>query len=183
MKRRAFAVFVIGAAVAATALIAQTPPPPTPTPLPKPAPFPGAQTPVPSARPASPAPASTGAVQDAGATDPRLAGVPMYPGALFLESFDVGSGQRVWVFGTNDLYADVVAFFKAQLKKSGEEVSRKTPAIQQFDLGSFDSGTMAQRPGILVKDFTWPDQAGYVHVVGTTEQRYKTLIQIIPVTK
>lgn len=114
--------------------------------------------------------------------DPRLAGVPIYPGASFLESFDLGNGQWVFTFGTNDVYAGVVAFYKEQVGKS-TEVSRNTPSIQQFDLGAFDSGRMAQRPSVLVKDFTWPDPAGYLHVSGATETRYKTLIQIIPTAK
>ncbi len=42
---------------------------------------------------------------------------------------------------------------------------------------------MAQRPSIVVKDFTWPDPAGYLHVSGTKATRYKTLIQVIPATK
>jgi len=85
------------------------------------------------------------------------------------------------VFGTNDLFAAAVAFYKDQIGKSTEVA--KTPAIQQFDLGSFDSGRMTQRPSVIVKDFTWPDAAGYLHVSGTMETRYKTLIQIIPATK
>jgi hypothetical protein len=171
---------VVAAVLAATALKAQAPPPPpTQTTTPKPTP---AATPTSTSKP-TPTPAATSATaaQTVGAADPRLAGVPMYPGATFLQSMDLGNGQSLFVFGTNDLYASAVAFYKGQLGKS-TEVS-KTPAIQQFDLGSFDSGRMTQRPSVLVKDYMWPDPAGYLHVSGTTEARYKTLIQIIPATK
>ena len=105
----------------------------------------------------------------------------MYPGASFLESMALDKGQWLFVFGTNDMYGSVVAFYKAQLGKS-TEVS-KTPAIQQYDLAGFDSGRMSQRPSVIVKDFTWPDAAGYLHVSGTTQTRYKTLIQVIPAAK
>jgi hypothetical protein len=150
---------------------AQAPPPPTQTSTPKPTPTP-AQTPAP--RPT--AQASAGPV-DGASVDPRLAGVPIYAGAAFLQSFDLDKTQTVFVFGTNDSYANVVGFYKNKYR--AQEVS-KTPAIQQFDLGSFDSGTMTQRPSVVVKDFTWPDAAGYLHVSGTKQTRYVTIIQIIP---
>jgi hypothetical protein len=170
----------VGTAVvvlASTSLMAQAPPPPPPTQTVTPKATPTA-TPAPTAKPT---PTATPAPANSGAADPRLAGVPMYPGAAFLQSMDLGNGQWLFVFGTNDLYASAVAFYKGQLGKS-TEVSR-TPAIQQFDLGSFDSGRMTQRPSVLVKDYTWPDPAGYLHVTGAAEIRYKTLIQIIPATK
>lgn len=173
LTRRALAVAAAALSVApvVSAQAQAPPPPPVQTPAPKPAP--------PQASPTTPAPA-TG--QHAGAVDPRLAGVPVYQGASFLQSMDLGSGQWLFVFGTNDPYASVVAFYKAQVGKS-TEVSRSAPAIQQFDLGPFDSGKMTQRPSVVVKDFTWPDPAGYLHVSGTQAVRYKTLIQIIPSAK
>jgi hypothetical protein len=148
----------------------QAPPPPVQAPPPKPTP--------------SPAPApQAGQTGQPAPVDARLTGVPIYPSADFLESFDIGDGQSVFVFGTNDLYDDVVAYYKSQLGKSSE-VSKREPAIQQFDLGSTGSGSITkQRPSVLVKDFTWPDPAGYLHVSGAVSTRYKTLIQIIPPTK
>ncbi len=164
---------------------AQTTPPPAQTPVPRPTPFPGA-TPPPSSsapQPAKPADAAarpTVTVSgDLGQVDPKLAGIAAYPGAEMLDTYDAGKNQRLFVFGTNDTYDAVVTFYKTQLKKSGEEVSR-TPRIQQIDLANFDANSMAQRPSVIVKDYTWPDTAGYLHVVGTTEKRFKTLIQIIP---
>ena len=155
---------------------AQTPPPkPTPIPLPRGA----AQTPAPAPDPAKPAAAGP---LDLGTIDPRLAGVSGYPGAEFLASYDAGSNQKLFVFGTNETYEAVLAFYKTQFKKSGDEVSRQ-PRIQQFDLGAFTSNTMSQRPSVIVKDYTQPDPAGYLHVSGTSQRRFKTLIQIIPVTR
>jgi hypothetical protein len=181
-----------------SALAAQTTPPPTQTPVPRPTPFPGsapppATTPKPTTT-ATPTPTPTptqtpvaGAPQcaTAGSTpaDPLLTGIPLYPCAVFLETFEVGPGQRLFAFGTNDPYLDVVQFYKTQLKKSGEELS-KMPAIYQFERGTFDSGTMNQRPGIIVKDYAWPAVTdAYLHVSGTTGTRYRTVIQVIPALK
>ena len=110
--------------------------------------------------------------------DPKAAGVPIYPNAEFLESFDAGRGQRFFLYGTNTPYDTVVQYYKAASKSSGRELF-KAPAMQQFDLGRFDEGTMAYPPSVLVKDYTWMDSPGYLHVSGTTEKRYKTIIQIV----
>jgi hypothetical protein len=160
------------------------------TPVPKPAPFPGT-TPPPSsgkpapqtAKPASPAtPAAAATPQDGSAVDPHLAGVPIYPGAELLSSFDAGRGQFVFTFGTDMPYSDIVAYYKTQLRSSGTEIFR-VPLMQQFDLGQFRAETMAYRPGVVVKDYSSPDSPGYLHVSGTTEKRYRTVIQIVPLGK
>jgi len=175
---------------AAQAPPAQTPPaqtPPAQTPRPTPTPFPrGGTDPAPAQpKPAANPPAATAApagASDLGALDPRLAGIAGYPAAEFLGSYDAGTNQRLFMFGTNESYDAVLTFYKAQFKKAGEEISRQ-PRIQQFEFGAFNSATMSQRPSVIVKDYTVPDPAGYLHVSGTTEKRFKTLIQIIPVVK
>jgi hypothetical protein len=176
MPRRVWAGLAAAVLLAGPQVAAQAPPPPpAQTVTAKP-------SPTPAAKPSpTPAPSPATAPQGATVVDPRLAGVPMYPGASFLQSVELEKGQWLFVFGSNDVYESVVAFYKSQLGKS-TEVAR-TPAIQQFDLGSFDAGRMSQRPSVLVKDFRWPDAAGYLHVSGTAETRYKTLIQIIPAAK
>jgi len=172
--------------LAAGTLAAQTAPPPVPTPVPKP--FPTSTPPAGSAaKPAaaSAGPAASGAAQDGAAIDPLLAKLPIYPGAEFLESFDAGEpgrAQRVFMFGSNDPYESIVVFYRTQLRKNGEAVL-KEPRIQQFDLGSFDARSMAQRPSVIVKDYSSPDPAGYIHVAGTTQKRFRTLVQIIPVAR
>jgi len=164
----------------------QTPPtqtPPTQTPVPRPTPFPGSG-PKPSPTPTAAAAANTPAAGplDLASVDARLAGISGYPGAEYLGSFDAGTYQKLFVFGTNETYEAVLSFYKSQFKKSGEEVSRQ-PRIQQFDLGAFNSSTMSQRPSVIVKDYTTPDPEGYLHVSGTTAKRFKTVIQIVPVTR
>lgn len=137
--------------------------------LPIPKPIPATQPPNPSAVPP----------QAANAVDPQTAGVPIYPGAEFLESYDAGQGQRFYLYGTNTPYADIVQYYKMTLKSSGRELF-KAPAMQQFDLGRFQDDAMAYPPSVVVKDYTWMDAPGYLHVSGTTETRYKTIIQIVP---
>jgi hypothetical protein len=166
-----FATVIVAAPIIA---LAQAPPPPPPVQ--------SSPTPSPTASPRS-TPNPTASTTQAGPLDgasvnPRLAGVPIYAGSAFLQSFDLDRGQTVFVFGTNDPFAAVVAFYKTKYR--AQEVSR-TPPIQQFDIGSFDSGSMSQRPSVTVKDFAWPDNtAGYLHVSGVKQTRYVTIIQIIP---
>jgi len=166
--------------IAAACLFAQTT-----TPLPKPAPFPTSTPPPTTAKPApqtqkTPAPAAV--PQDGGTIDPHLAGVPIYPGAELLSSFDGGRGQWVFTFGTDMPFSDITAYYKTQLRSSGTEVFR-VPLMQQFDLGQFKAETMTYRPGVVVKDYSSPDSQGYLHVAGTTEKRFRTVIQIVPATK
>jgi len=107
--------------------------------------------------------------------------VRVFPGAEFLASFDAGKGQRYYLYGTNSSYATVVDYYKTQIKNSRELF--KAPAMWQFDLpGKFQDETMAYPPSVLVKDYTWNGFEGYLHVVGTVEKRFKTVLQIVPAT-
>jgi hypothetical protein len=193
MRTRAFtslllmSVFVVPAAAQSTA------PPPAQTPVPRPSPFPGARPPAPGTTPA-PAPTSkdpqsnatkpitpaaqSALPQDGSTVDPRLAGVPIYAGAELLSSFEAGGGQHIFLFGSNMSYSDVVAFYKTQLRTSGSEIWR-APATHQFDWGQFRSDVMTYRPSVVVKDHTWNNSPGYLHVAGTTEKRYRTVIQVV----
>lgn len=171
----------------ASASLAAQQTPPTQTPVPKPTPIPLPKGATASAPPSqTPKPGDTAtptAAGDLGSVDPRLAGIAGYPNAEFLGSYDAGTYQKLFMFGTNETYDAVVAFYKTQFKKSGEEISRQ-PRIQQFEFsGAFNSSTMSQRPSVIVKDYTAPDPEGYLHVSGTTAKRFKTLIQIIPITR
>src|SRR5215471_4604415 len=161
---------------------AQTPPPGQ-TPVPRP--FPGTtgttQTPPPPAKPPAqtPAqPAQTPAPSAATAQANAALGAPVYPGATPLDVIDAG-GQRMYLFGTNASYAEIVAYYKNVLKNGGRELF-KTPPMQQFDTGKFQDETMTFQPGVVVKDYTWNNQAGYLFVNGSKEERFKTVIQIVP---
>jgi hypothetical protein len=176
-------------AVSATAGIgAQNPPPQTAPPVPKPFPRASGSAPPPAAKPADPqtatpppssaTPASTAARAAARPTEADL-GIRIYPAADFLDSYDAGRGQRYFIFGTNDSYADVVTFYKQQ-RGGGSELF-KTPPMQKFELDvKFKEDTMAFPPSVVVKDYTWNNSEGYLVIEGTRERRYKTVIQIVP---
>jgi hypothetical protein len=162
---------------------AQTPPPAqTPTPRP----FPGGSSSTPPARPPNtPAPTPTAgpapSAPQAGVASAAALGAPVYPGATPLEVIDAGQGQRIYLFGTNTPYAEIVAYYKNVLKNGGRELF-KSPPMQQFDTGRFQDETMTFQPGVVVKDYTWNNQAGYLYIDGGKEERFKTVIQIVPPT-
>lgn len=155
----------------------QNAPPPVPPPVPKP--FPGAvPTPPPDSKPVSgktekPTPAAPVINAQPGNT-------PIHPRAELLDAFDAGQGQQYIVYGTDLLYATVVEYYKQLLRSGGTEIFR-APAMHRFDLGRFDENTMAYPPSIVIKDYTWNGSPGYLHVNGSTEKRYRTIIQVVPV--
>jgi len=112
------------------------------------------------------------------APDPSL-GLPVYPAAQFLETFDAGKGQQYYLYGTDAPFADIVNYYKSSLKNGGRVIFQG-PLMHQFDLGRFQEQTMAYPPSVVVKDYTWNGSEGYLHVSGTTSRRYKTIIQIVP---
>jgi hypothetical protein len=147
-----------------------------------------AQTPVPFPRPGQPAPTKpspTTPVQPGAqpaAEDPSEAnlGVPIYPGAQFLVSYDAGRGQRYYLFGTNTPFADLVTYYKTALKQRGELVF-DAPATHMFDIGRFREETMAFPPSVTVKEYTWGGSQGYLNPKrGAQPARFSTVIQIVP---
>ena len=173
MTRRV-TILALGLALAAPALAAaQTAPPPPPPPTrqnpPVPRPFPGVKP------PAAPEAAE---VQDPATGELMVGNAPVYPAAERLDEFDAGRGQRFVIFGTNLPYEDIVNYYKATLSNNGREIFRE-PAMQQFELGRFDDDSMAYPPSVVVKDYSWGGSAGYLHIDGTTEKRYRTIIQIV----
>jgi hypothetical protein len=142
---------------------AQTPPP---------RPFPTAGAPAPTAPPAQ---------TPAAPVDP-LVGTVMYPAAVFLETIDAGKGgQQYHLYGTDAPYVDIVNYFKTTLKQGGRVIFQ-APAMHQFELGRFQEQTMAYPPSVVVKDYVWNGAEGYLHVAGTTQKRYRTIIQVVPAT-
>ncbi len=171
---------------------AQTPPPPRPanpgpttTPAPPvPRPFPGSAGPpagpASPAKPVSPPDLATAGQRVGPPTVDELAGAPIYPGAEFVDAFDAGQSQRYYLFGTNAPYSDIVLYYRNVLRGASNREIFRAPAMHQFDLGRFSEDSMAYPPSVVVKDYTWNDAAGYLMVTGTTEKRFKTIIQIVP---
>jgi hypothetical protein len=167
------------------------PPPPAPTtkaPATKAPAKPGT-----AAAPASPqqpatrpqaAPATAAAQLPAAATEappsPAQLNAPVLPGAQFLASYDAGMGQRFYLYGSGQAFADVVAYYRTVLKDRGDLVFDE-PATHMFEVGRFKESEVAFPPGVTVKDYTWGGSPGYMNPrLGATPGFFPTVIQIVP---
>jgi hypothetical protein len=177
-----------------SALLQQQQPPPALPPFPQPGPrtttpaAPPATQPKPAqptTAPTAPAPAPPAAARPAGSeaapTEAEL-GVPIYPGAQFIGSYDAGRGQRYYIFGVAASFVQAVEWYRAFLKQKGELVY-DVPATHEFDVGKYDEDRMAFPPGVTVKDYQSEISQGYPNPKrGAQPERFPTLIQIVPVT-
>lgn len=110
-----------------------------------------------------------------------MLGVPVYPGAQFLSSYDAGRGQRYYLYGTAASFVEVVTFYRTALKQRGELVF-DAPATHEFDVGRFREETMAFPPGVTVKEFQSQISQGYPNPKPNGQPaRFPTVIQIVPV--
>lgn len=160
---------------------------PVPQPFPRPA-EPGAPRPTapaqPPAQPAQPQtppgqgqPVSPGQGQ---APDEAALGLPIYPNARFIASYDAGMGQRYYLFGVSAPFAEIVAYYRSVLKSRGSLVFEQPP-VHMFETGRFREESMAFPPSVTVKDYTWGGSQGYlVPLPGGRSERYPTIIQIVP---
>jgi hypothetical protein len=112
-----------------------------------------------------------------------MLGVPIFPGAQFIASYDAGRGQRYYIFGTAASFVDLVAYYRTALKQRGELVY-DVPATHEFDVGRYREETMAFPPGVTIKDYESDISKGYPNPKpGGQPARFITLIQIVPVTE
>ncbi len=152
------------------------------TPVPRP--FPGARTPPPPpTQPSQPPPQPTVRPQTSApetAPTEAMLGVPIYPGAQFIASYDAGRGQRYYIFGSTASFVDLVAYYRTTLKQKGELVY-EVPATHEFDVGKYNEDTMAFPPGVTIKDFQSDVSPGYPNSKpGAQPARFPTVIQIVP---
>jgi hypothetical protein len=146
--------------------------PRTPPPAPAPAAPPASQAPAPSAPPA----------QTAAAPTEATLGVPIYPGAQFITSYNAGRGQRYYIFGSTAPFVDLVTYYRNALKQKGELVY-DVPATHEFDVGKYNEDTMAFPPGVTIKDYQSDVSQGYPNPKpGAQPARFPTVIQIVPVS-
>ena len=162
-------------------------------PVPQPFPKPGVAQPEPPDAPAS-QPVTTpttpvvsvqpsGAPPDRAADEPDAAslGVPLYPTAQFIASYDAGRGQRFYLFGTTASYVDIVTYYRTLLDERGDVVF-EIPATHVFEIGRFREESMAFPPSITIKDYESEVSAGYPNPnPGGEPARFRTVIQIVPV--
>ena len=109
-----------------------------------------------------------------------MLGVPIYPGAQFITSYDAGRGQRYYLFGTGASFVELVSYYRTILKQRGDLVY-EVPATHQFDVGRFDNDTMAFPPGVTIKDFQSDLSPGFPNPKpGGQPARFPTILQIVP---
>jgi hypothetical protein len=166
--------------------------PPVPQPVPQPRERSSPPAPV-QARPAAPAPsapqqpglspaAPASATPEQAPTEAAL-GVPIFPNAQFIASYNAGRGQRYYIFGTAASFVDLVSYYRTTLKQRGE-LTYEVPATHEFDVGKFDEDRMAFPPGVVIKDFQSDVSPGYPNPKpGGQPARFPTIIQIVPVQK
>jgi hypothetical protein len=112
-----------------------------------------------------------------------MLGLPLYPGAQFIASYDAGRDQRYYLFGSAGSFVDLVAFYRTVLKQKGDVVY-DVPATHEFDVGRFDEKTMAFPPGVTIKDFQSDLSQGFPNPKpGGQPARFPTIIQIVPVPR
>ena len=150
-----------------------------PAPFPRPSQQPARPAPSsPSPSPSTPATSPSGAEGEKGA--PGDLGVPIYPGAQFITSYDAGRGQRYYLYGTESDFTQIVGYYRNTLKQKGELVFEEPP-VHMFEIGRYKEETMAFTPSVTVKDYTWAGSAGYINPkTGASPARFKTIIQIVP---
>src|SRR5262245_40701001 len=172
------AVFVVARAITTGAELLQVP---VPQPFPRPGTTQPAQPPRPTPPPQSPAAPAAAPAPTAAPTEAML-GVPVYPGAQFIASYDAGRGQRFYLFGSAGTFVDIVTFYRNSLKQKGELVY-EVPATHEFDVGRYREDTMAFPPGVTVKDYQSEVSQGYPNPKpGGQPARFPTVIQIVPAT-
>ena len=154
------------------------PPPPSRPSTPPPAAATPATTPPPVPL-AKPAPARCGA----SAPTPAVIGVPLYPNAQFIASYDAGRGQCFYLYGSTAAFQDLVTYYRNQLKQKGDLVF-EAPATHEFEIGRFREETMAFPPTVTIKEFKSELSEGYPNPkLGAQPSRFPTVIQIVPATE
>ena len=135
------------------------------------------------AQPATVAPATSAANVNEVAPTEAMLGVPIFPNAQFIASYNAGRGQRYYIFGTAGSFVDLVNYYRTTLKQRGE-LTYEIPATHEFDVGKFDEDKMAFPPGVVIKDFQSDVSQGYPNPKpGGQPARFPTIIQIVPVPK
>jgi hypothetical protein len=145
-----------------------------------PRPFPQPSQPRTTAPPPPQPSAQAAPVAQGGVPNEATLGVPLYPSAQFLTSYDAGRGQRFYLFGVALSFDDAVTYYRSTLKSRGE-VLFESPPTHQFEIARFRDNDMAFPPSVTIKDYTWGGSGGYPNPTpGAEPVRFPTIIQIVP---
>jgi len=106
-------------------------------------------------------------------------GVPIFPNAVYLTSYDAGQDQTYHLFGTNSPFEEMVRYYTVVLDERGDSVFT-APPVHIFETGRFREESMAFQPSVTIKDYSWNGSDGYLDPKPNGEQRYRTVIQIVP---
>ncbi len=140
------------------------------------------QAPAPASAAAPPAgtrPAPAGGTAAPDAPTEATLGLPIYPAAQFIASYDAGRGQRYYIFGSAAPFIDLVAYYRTTLKQKGE-ILFEAPATYEFEVGKYREETMAFPPGVTIKDFQSAVSEGYPNPKpGGQPARFRTIIQFV----
>jgi hypothetical protein len=139
---------------------------------------PAAAPSVATAAPAAQPQAATAASADSNGPAASTVVFPIFPSSKFLGSYDAGKGQRYYLYGTTIPYADVVAFYRNELKDRGDEVFAEPPT-HMFSQ-KFREDTMAFPPGVTVKDWTYQSKGYPNPKIGAQPERFPTILMIVP---
>src|SRR6185369_14963717 len=129
MRRLHVAVAAICAVTVSISLAAEyaaaAPQPQGQPPLRPPATAPG-QTP-PAPRPAAPPKAPPAPAVPAAEPAPtaQSLGLPVYPAAQYLGTYDAGRSQKYVLFGTTSAFLEVVGYYRTQLSDKGDQVFKE----------------------------------------------------------
>ena len=138
---------------------------------------PGVENPRPAQAPVATAAGPAGAAE-AAPTEAML-GLPVYPAAQFITSYDAGRQQRYYLYGTNSEFEAMVRYYRNVLRERGNRVFDEPPT-HIFEVGRFREREMAFPPSVTIKDYAWNGSEGYLSPVGEEPARFRTIIQIVP---
>ena len=129
--------------------------------------------------PTAQAPKAPDLVADDAAPTEASLGVPIYPSAVYLTTYDAGLGQRYYIFGALNGFDNMVRYYSTILDETGDEVFR-SPPVHVFETGRFREESMAFPPSVTIKDYSWNGSEGYLNPTPGATDRYPTVIQIVP---
>jgi hypothetical protein len=144
----------------------------------------GQATPPASQRPQAPRPASPATqplFAEEAAPSESVLGVTVYPGAVFLTSYEAGKGQRFYLYGSSAGYTELLAYYRTLLKQRGTAVF-DNPPTHIFEVGKYDENAMAFPPSVTIKDYTAGGNGGFLNPKpGQSPERFPSVIQIVPI--
>ena len=104
-------------------------------------------------------------------------GIPIFPTAQYITSYDAGRGQRFHLFGAVTDFRELVSYYGNVLDERGRRVYDRPP-IHQFETARFRESEMDYRPSVTIKDYTWDGAAGYPNTTpGSDPPAFATIIQ------